>query len=360
MANDILTQVLTDETTAVMIDSYLSTTIYDQVAKDTTFGRLMMENPYNKSVNGGLRFKIPMRVGKTDGLEWFGEDATFNPTRHEVLQWAYGTFKQAAANVRFSWLESRAWASKDAILDALKARIDATVQDCKEDFRTVMWGDGTGHGGKDMMGMQGYIPNDPRSGVVLGRDRSLAANGFWKPWYWDGTTQGPLPTDTVGGAPTSIGAFGAINAGLGRATGLNILIIGWESTQAGENPSDCYWISDQATYGYYARGYPIYGDKVNLVVDPTVAKWNVGGATLMGAPWIYDTTANGAPSGEVRLINKKYFFLVKDSGAWWVWTDWREPFNQPGSKAKYMFIRGETVVTDFRKHAVFSGLSAWA
>jgi hypothetical protein len=51
--------------------------------------------------------------------------------------------------------------------------------------------------------------------------------------------------------------------------------------------------------------------------------------------------------------------MVIDSGAWWVWSDWKEPFNQP-SRAKFMFVRGQLVCKNFRKQAIFPGVTAWA
>jgi len=361
MANENITQLITDEAIIATMDGYLSTQVFDQVALQWGVGRMMMDNPYNVKRNGGRRIKIALRTGKTDGLVAFGDNSTVDPQRKPVLQWAFATFKQCLANVRISWVEERQNTGPDAIISILKSRVDATIQDAREDFRTMIWGDGTGGGGLNMMGITGLIPNDPRTGTIMGYDRSLAASGFWKPWYWDGATYGPLPTDTVGGAPSGVGAFGAINAGTGRGipTALRILVTGWNSTQEGENAGDCFWLSDQQTYQYYAVDWPVYGSKVEIAVDDKVIKWGYGGATLMGAPWIYDTTVNGAPGGEIRLINKRYLHMVIDSGAWWIWSDWKEPFNQP-SRAKFMFVRGQLICKNFRKQAVYPTVTAWA
>ena len=361
MANENITQTLTDEKITAIMDAYLTTQVSDQVALSTSIGRMMMENPYNVSRNGGRRIKIPLRIGKTDGLVSFGENDTIDPQRKPVLQFAFATFKQALSSIRISWVEERENTGPDSIISILKSRTDATIQDAKEDFRAMMWGDGTGNGGKDMMGITGLLPNDPRTGVVMGYDRSLAASAFWIPWYWDGSTYGPFATDATPSAPSSVGAFGAINAttGAGVPTALRYLDTGWLSTQDGEMASDCFWLSDQQTYQYYKTDYPLYCNKVEVPMDSDVVKWGYGGAVLNGAPWIFDTTANGAPSGEIRLINKKYLHMVIDSGAWWVWSDWKEPFNQP-SRAKFMFVRGQLVCKNFRKQAIFPGVLAWA
>ena len=361
MANENITQTLTDEKVTAIMDAYLTTTVSDQVALSTSVGRMMMENPYNVKRNGGRRIKIPLRVGKTDGLISFGENDTVDPQRKPVLQFAFATFKQALSSIRISWVEERENAGSDSVISILKSRTDATVQDCKEDFRKMMWGDGTGNGGKDMMGIQGLLPADPRTGTIMGYDRSVAASGFWHPWVWDAATYGPHATDAVCPAPSSAGAFGAINAGTGRGipTGLRILDTMWNSVTDGESASDYFWLSDQQTYQFYKTDWPIYGDKKELPVDDKIVRWGYGGAILNNAPWIFDTTANGAPAGEIRLINKKYLHMVQDSGAWWTWSDWKEPFNQP-SRAKFMFVRGQVICKDFRKQGVSHGWTAWA
>lgn len=358
MANENITETITNEKDVAIMNAYLSTTVFDQVALDTSIGYMMMTNPYNVKRNGGRRIKILMRVGKTDGLVSFGENDTVDPQSRPVLQEAYATFKQALSNIRISWVTERENAGSDSVVSILQSRTDATIQDCKEDFRAMMWGDGTGNGGKDMMGIQGLIPNTPTTGVVMGYDRAVAANGFWHPWVWNASYGvGPLPTDIVCPTPAAIAYFGDISDK--QAPGLQYFDYAVMSTQSGEQPGDAFWLSDMDTYTWYKTLYPIYAaSSVEIPMSGDLLKWGYGGAVICDRPWVYDTTENGAPASEVRLINKKYLHMVIDSGAWWNWSDWKEPFNQP-SRAKFMYVRGQLICKNFMKQAVFTFTTGW-
>jgi len=357
MANTEISRSILSEKDSAIMDAYLSTTVFDMVALDTKIGQMLMANPYNIKRNGGRRIQILMRVGHTDGLIPFGENDTVDPQRKPVLQTAYATFKQALSSIRVSWVEERENAGADSIVSILKARTDATIQDCKEDFRTMMWGDGTSHEGKAMMGIIGLIPTTPTTGIAMGYDRAVAANGFMHPWVWNSTHGlGPYATDEVCPTPTAIGAFGDISDKAPLA--LPYFNYAVRATQADENEADAFWLSDETTYSWYADLYPLYGDRIEIPMSGETLKWGYQAAIVANRPWIYDTAANGAPVGEVRLINKKYMPMVQDSGAWWVWSNWKEPFNQP-SRAKFMFVRGQLICTNFMKQAVLSGMTTW-
>jgi len=79
---------------------------------------------------------------------------------------------------------------------------------------------------------------------------------------------------------------------------------------------------------------------------------------ICNRPWVFENVAKGSPLNEVRLGYKKSLFVDKGSGAWWVWSDWKEPFNQP-SGAKLMFVRGQNICTNFMKQAVLQFTTGW-
>ena len=358
-ANENPSSLITDEIISTTLDNYTQTVVIDQLILGLPFMNKMIQNPYNKGQNGGHRFKVPLRTKKTDGLSSFGMGDTITPQRKPVVTVAWGTFKQALAYVMFDWVEERMNGGPGKLIDIVSERMQATLQDAKEDFQTMLWADGTGNGGKDFMGIQGLIPTDPRTGVVMGYDR--ASNHWWRNWYWDGATYGPHPIDADAAAgPQNVGAFGTFSAsrGGGVATSFFIYETAWNSTQQGESPGDIFWISDQAVYEYYSVGYPLYQHNVELPLNEDIASFGFGGVMFKNAPWMYDTVENGAPASELRLINQKYLYLQKDTGAWLVWLPWREPFNQL-ARAKFLTLRGNMVQSYPRKQAVFQGITAW-
>jgi len=356
---------ITDEIIATTLDTYVGTTVIDQLALAVPFFDRMMNSPHNKTQNGGHRFRVPLRTKQTDGAISFGKTSTITPQRKPVVTHAWGTFKNILQYVRFNAIEERENAGSGKVIDIVAERLAATLQDGKEDIQTMLWGDGTGNGTMDFMGITGLIPTDPRTGVIMGYDRAVDGNQWWRNWYWDGTTRGPHPrfAEPAGGAPANVGAFGVFSSGAGGtgqgvATSFKIFNTGYNSVMQGQMPGDMFWISDQAVYEYYETGYPLHTHNVEVPMNEDIVKFGFGGAMFKNVVWIYDTVENGAPADELRLVNTKFTYLMKDSGMWFIWTDWRKPFDQL-DRAKFLLIRGNMVQSFPRKNAVFQGITDW-
>jgi hypothetical protein len=99
--------------------------------------------------------------------------------------------------------------------------------------------------------------------------------------------------------------------------------------------------------------------QVSYTKDDSVVKWNFGEAQFRGIPILFDTVNNGAESGVMRFINKKYLRLITDSGAWFTWSDVRQPYNQ-FAKVRYLFARGQIINSMPSKHGILQGITAWA
>ncbi len=363
MANENPNADITDEIVATTLDNYVQSTVIDQLNLQIPLMNRLSQSPYRSGQNGGHRIRVPLRTKKTDGLVSFGMGDTITPQRKPVITIAWGTMKQALEYIRFDWVEERMNAGTGKVVDIVRERMVATMQDGKEDFNEMLWDDGTGNAGKDFMGVTGLIPADPRTGVIMGYDRAVAGQQWWRNWYWDGVTYGPHPIDAepAGGAPVNVGAFGNYqnNTGFGFASSFQFFETGWNSTQAGENPADCFWLSDQAVYEYYSAGYPLHQHNVEIPMNEDILKFGFGGAMFKNAPWMYDTIENGAKQGQLRLVNSKYLYLYTDTGAWMVWLPWKSPFNQL-ARARIFVMRGNTIISRPRSHAVWQGITAWA
>lgn len=353
---------ITDEIIASTLDTYIGPSIIDQLALAIPFFNRMMMSPHNQSLDGGHRIRVGVRDKKTDGAVSFGKTSTITPQRKPVISHAWATFKHILSYVRFNAIEERENAGRGKVFDIIAERIAATLQDGKEDIQTMLWGDGTGNGNRDFMGITGLLPADPRTGVIMGFDRAI--NQWWRNWYWDGATRGPHPLFAEPAAvPQNVGAFGVFSSGAGgtgqgAATSFKIFNTGYNSVMQGQQPGDMFWISDQAVYEYYETGYPLHQHNVEIPINEDVVKFGFGGAMFKNVVWIWDTIENGAPAGELRLVNTKFIYLVKDSGMWFAWTDWRVPFNQL-DRAKFLLVRGNMIQKFPRKHAVFQGITDW-
>lgn len=75
---------------------------------------------------------------------------------------------------------------EEEVIDLMSFYVRAAEKSVKEEFETSLVGDGTGSGGRQMVGFGGAIPIVTNTGVYGGIDRGDVAN--WRTSYFDATT----------------------------------------------------------------------------------------------------------------------------------------------------------------------------
>ena len=366
MADIPITDQLTDERVAIMADEYLPR-IYEQVAMKSMLLNTFEMSPYKESRNGGARIRVPLQYGKNTSFETFGKGSTFEPEVVPTLMFGYYNFKQGAGNVYIDWVEERETAPNGEVsITLMEARVNDLISGTREAMTRMLWAAQIGNENQDMNGLQLLIPNDPRTGVLAGLDR--ASHIWWRHCYWDdnvsGYQYGQPPHDITLGVPVDVGAFGAFTGGGAGSRGYSNCLkrMGTilDNCSEGESLSDYVIITDRLTYEQYTDMPQHMGAiTVNYSQDENVVRWNFGGALFRGVPILRDSVYMGAPTGEMRIINKQYMKLITDSGAWFTWSEERKPFNQ-FAKARYLLLRGQLVLLNPRKHGSLQGITAWA
>lgn len=96
--------------------------------------------------------------------------------------------KQYAAAVTISGLESLQNSGKEAVIDLLESRIKIAEKQLLNTISADIYGDGTGNGGKALVGLGSAIADSPASGTYGGIDR--ATWSFWRNIAFDATTDG--------------------------------------------------------------------------------------------------------------------------------------------------------------------------
>lgn len=95
---------------------------------------------------------------------------------------------QYASAVTISGLEMLQNSSKEAIIDLLDGRIRVAEAQLMNRIDTDLYGDGTGNGGKNLIGLAAAVPDAPTSGTYGGIDRATWA--FWQSKKFSGVTDG--------------------------------------------------------------------------------------------------------------------------------------------------------------------------
>jgi len=360
MANRNITDQLTDERVALMLDDMLPT-IYSQVERQSVLLGEFESTPYKEERNGGARIRSPLRTGKNTSFKTFGRGATMTPQIYPSAMFAYWNYKQGAGDIMIDWVEERehAGGNQDSVVELLTLRIDDLIDSVREEINTMLWNSAVGNAGMDMNGLQLLVPTDPRTGIIAGLDRAL--NIWWRNTYWDnnasGFAYGKPPHDTTLGAPAAVGAFGDISDG--ASDGLKRMGTMLNNCAQGENMSDYSIITEQFVYEQYeALAQHAKNFRIAYSQDDRIVKYNFGGALFRGVPILFDTVTNGAPSGQMRFLNKKYIKLITDSQAWFKWSDEKSPVNQ-FTRVRFLMLRGQLILLKPVTCAVLQGITAW-
>lgn len=352
-----ITDSLLDERVATCLDEVMPI-VYDQVALGNPIINQFEMADTAEERAGGARIRVPIRYGKYNNVKSFGKGEVRTPSQSKLLGYGYYNFKQIAGEWSVDWVEEREQAGSGNIIDLVTQRVEFLIQDAREAINAMIWQSAVGNEGKDLNGIPFLIPTDPRTGVVAGFDR--ASRYWWRNWYWDNSSlsYGRHPIDSTAGAPANVGAFGSISNKYSDC--LKRMGTCLNSIGMGEQNSDYFIITDQLTYEQYTDIAQHFGTyQVTYSQDDSIVKYNFGGAQFRGIPILYDTLQNGAEAGVMRFINKRYTKLITDSGAWFVWSSERLPYNQ-FAKVRYLLLRGQIVVYAPWKNGVLQGITAWA
>jgi hypothetical protein len=77
-----------------------------------------------------------------------------------------------------SYEELDANQGREKIIDLVKTKMTAAELSFASDLETMLFGDGTGQSGKEMLGLSAIIPNTSNSGTFCGFDRSSSSNAW--------------------------------------------------------------------------------------------------------------------------------------------------------------------------------------
>ena len=109
-------------------------------------------------------------------------------TPNSPISAAQFDIKQYAAAVSMSGLEMLQNAGKEQIIDLLEGRIQVAEAQLMNQISAGVYSDGTGNGGKDIVGLAAAISTSPTSGTYGGINRATWT--FWRNVAFDATTDG--------------------------------------------------------------------------------------------------------------------------------------------------------------------------
>jgi hypothetical protein len=152
--------------------------IQDNVTKNNAFFAQLKEKKRVKEVSGGSTILQEISFQANPNAGWYSCYDTLPTAAADVITAAQFPFRQAACPVTFSGLEMLQNTGKEEFIDLTEARLAVAEASMANLLAQGAYSDGTGFGGKQIMGLDIAVPVSPTTGVYGSIDRSVWT--FWR------------------------------------------------------------------------------------------------------------------------------------------------------------------------------------
>lgn len=162
----------------------------DNVTRNNALLMKMKERGNVKPFSGGnvILEEIMYNDASTQNAGSYSGYDSIDITPNSPISAAQFDIKQYAAAVSMSGLEMLQNSGKEQIIDLLEGRIQVAEAQLMNQISAGLYSDGTGNGGKDIVGLAAAVSTTPTSGTYGGINR--ATWNFWRNVAFDATTDG--------------------------------------------------------------------------------------------------------------------------------------------------------------------------
>ena len=289
-------------------NAILSTTLqnYQPTLVDNIFKDLVLLNHMNSKgrvqmEEGGTSIVEPLMYAVNGTASSYSGYDAIDLTPQDGISAANYQWKQMAASIAISGIEEAQNRGTEAIIKLLNAKIMQAEMSVKSDLNSMLYGDGTGNGGKDFNGLGNIVATV--NNTVGGIDAS--ANTWWNPYQ-----------DTSA-ATLSLQDMGKV----------------YNNASKGNDVPDII-VTNEDLFSKYES---LLTQNVRY---QDVAKANAGFQNLMfkQTPVVFDLAlAADTTAAPMYFLNTKYLKLVGMNGHWFNTTDFQSG-TVAGIDARYALV----------------------
>jgi hypothetical protein len=171
-------------------DALLSTTLqnYRPTLVDNIFtARVLLDHLNSKGrvlvEEGGSSIVEPLVYAQNDTTGSYSGYDAIDLTPQEGISAAEYNWKQMASSIAISGIEEAKNRGTEAIIKLLNAKIMQAEESIKEELNQMLYGDGTGNGGKDFNGLANIISASGTVGGIDSNHEHLVAVNFNHRWW---------------------------------------------------------------------------------------------------------------------------------------------------------------------------------
>ncbi len=140
-------------------------------------------------ITGGSKILEELEYAENGTVKWYSGYETLDVAPQEIFTAAEYDIRQLAGTVTTSGRELlQNDGNKEAIINLVEKKYNNLKSSLANTMARSVHSDGTGNGGKQIMGLQAFISTNPTSGTVGGINR--ASWSFWRNQKFSGTSDG--------------------------------------------------------------------------------------------------------------------------------------------------------------------------
>ncbi len=142
-----------------------------------------------KKESGGSVIEEPIEYTENTTFRSYSETEVLDTTRYDVCDAArFDGTQPSCGTIVFSELEKRQASGSEAKIDLVARKVDNAKMTALAVLNRMLYGDGTGNGGKNCLGLAALVSSTPTTGTVGGINRAVFP--FWRNRQTAGTNTG--------------------------------------------------------------------------------------------------------------------------------------------------------------------------
>jgi hypothetical protein len=282
-------------------------------------GRAMRGSTVKRTINGGESIVEHLLYEQNSTVDSYSGYEQLDVTPQEGMTIARYNWKQYSGSITISGLEERSNNGEAAMINLLRAKTTQTEMSLRDRMSRNAFGDGTGNGSKDMLGLAALVSTTATVGGL--------APGTFAWWQSDVTT----------------------GAGSFAATGLAKMRTTFNNISFGNDKPD-FLVTDQNVFEYYEAAL----QPQERYSNTTAANSGFLNLTFKNVPMLFDRDCT---AGYLYMLNSRYMSFVVHGEADFSTGPFIKPENQDAKTANILW-QGNLTTNNRRKLGVIQGFTA--
>lgn len=324
-------------------DALVSTTIknyrpklIENLMTYEVFFWLLKEKGMVTEEDGSRGIVQPLLYGENDTVKSYSGWDLLDITPQEGISAAEFDWKFLATSITINGEEEfRNSGSKTRVIELLKTKVKQAELSLQLSLNAMLFGDGTGNGGKDIMGLGGAVEEGSSWGTYGGINRTNHA--FWRNQWING-----------GLAAYGSGDFdAAVDVSFGGLIAMRKM---YNNVSVGKVRPDLILTTQDIVEQYEAI---VEGDKMRTTSN-SVADAGFQSVEFKGLPMVWDSDC---PAGYIYFLNAEFMKFIVGKGRNFKSTDFMRPQNQD-AKSSLILLAAQLATLKSDVQGVITGFTS--